>query len=468
MRASWGSMLAGVVGGADQGGAQQRRPGLGHRLAFAVGVAGLGGPGDSPVKERNCLPRREPGRVAHGGDQGGAADLGDAGQGAGEPGGVDPPVAGLAFGGVGGELGLDGAQQADLGGDLGGQVGERDRRVAGVELERRLGGGRSTRRPGRRLGGSLEALAITAVSRLTPSLSRAFGSAQRSSTARSATPRSPVSGVIGSSWRTRSLIRTLCSAPAWVSRSRGPDPPIQRRPLGAGQLQRLQPGRVEQRQPGQGVGVDAVGLGVPGQEPAQIRRLGRRHPVHQMPAAGEEHRDRQPRRPGRLDDHLQPGARPGTRPTPPPRPRRGSPRSATPCVSRPCCPASSSTRTVCALAMPRSIPTRRLIVHLVSLRSCRFTPARPQERRTIRPRSQGRHAPTAAPTHVLQPAPTSTGRATSLIRGIRGQPGVAIRSNGARPIRDLPRAELDATPRTSRDDHATLGPRCDQVPMSLT
>jgi hypothetical protein len=27
---------------------------------------------------------------------------------------------------VGGELGLDGAQQLDLGGDLGGQVGERD------------------------------------------------------------------------------------------------------------------------------------------------------------------------------------------------------------------------------------------------------------------------------------------------------------------------------------------------------
>ena len=94
--------------------------------------------GTSPVKDRNCLPSSEAGGVAHGGDERGAADVGDAGQGAGEPGGVDPPVGGFAFGGVGGELGLDGTQQADLGGDLGGQVGEGDGWVAGVELERRL------------------------------------------------------------------------------------------------------------------------------------------------------------------------------------------------------------------------------------------------------------------------------------------------------------------------------------------
>ena len=49
--------------------------------------------------------------------------------------------------------------------------------------------------------------------------SRARGSAWRSSTARSALPRSPVSGVIGISCRTRSLIRTLCSLAARVSRS---------------------------------------------------------------------------------------------------------------------------------------------------------------------------------------------------------------------------------------------------------
>jgi len=40
---------------------------------------------------------------------------------------------------VDGELGGDRSQEADLGGDLCGQVGESDRRVAGVALERGLG-----------------------------------------------------------------------------------------------------------------------------------------------------------------------------------------------------------------------------------------------------------------------------------------------------------------------------------------
>jgi len=39
------------------------------------------------------------------------------------------------------ELGVDGTQQPDLGGDLGGQIGERDRRVIAVELDRGLGSG---------------------------------------------------------------------------------------------------------------------------------------------------------------------------------------------------------------------------------------------------------------------------------------------------------------------------------------
>jgi hypothetical protein len=85
-------------------------------------------------------------------------------------------------------------------------------------------------------------------------------------------------------------------------------PPVQRRLLGAGQYQGPQPGRIEQRQPGQGVGVEAVGFGVPRQEPAQVGGLLRRDSEHLVAASGEEHRDRQPRGPGRLDHHLQPGA----------------------------------------------------------------------------------------------------------------------------------------------------------------
>ena len=45
-----------------------------------------------------------------------------------------------------------------------------------------------------------------------------------------------------------------------------------------------------------------------GAEPAQVRRLRRGHPVDIMAAAGEEHRDRQPRRPGRLEHHREPAA----------------------------------------------------------------------------------------------------------------------------------------------------------------
>ena len=72
----------------------------------------------------------------------------------------------------------------------------------------------------------------------------------------------------------------------------GAHPPVQRCPAGAGSCSGCKPGRVEQRQPGQRVGVDAVALGVPGQEPAQVRCLLRRHPEHPVTAGGKEHRDR--------------------------------------------------------------------------------------------------------------------------------------------------------------------------------
>ena len=62
-------------------------------------------------------------------------------------------------------------------------------------------------------------------------------------------------------------------------------------------------------------------------------------------------------------------------------------------------------------------------------------------------------------------------RPTSLIRGIRGRPGVAIRRRG-QILSDLPRPVLNATTQTSRDDHATLEPRrgggCSTSPVSLT
>ena len=53
---------------------------------------------------------------------------------------------------MGGQLGLDGAQQPDLGGDLGGQFGIRHRRVAAIELD---GGARGGAPLGRPLGARL-------------------------------------------------------------------------------------------------------------------------------------------------------------------------------------------------------------------------------------------------------------------------------------------------------------------------
>jgi hypothetical protein len=61
---------------------------------------------------------------------------------------------------------------------------------------------------------------------------------------------------------------------------------------------------------------------------------------------------------------------------------------------------------------------------------------------------------------VLQPAPTSLGRATSLIRGIGGRAEGGNQGNQAWRQRAVLRAVLNATPGTSREAHATLGPRC--------
>ena len=99
---------------------------------------------------------------------------------------------------MGGELGFDGPEKPDLGGHLGRQVGEGDTGVLAIELECCVGCGQP-------LFGAValwwpcEAAAMTRVRRALPALTRSWGSAQRSRTARSAAPMSPVSGVMGSS-----------------------------------------------------------------------------------------------------------------------------------------------------------------------------------------------------------------------------------------------------------------------------
>lgn len=90
---------------------------------------------------------------------------------------------------------------------------------------------------------------------------------------------------------------------------------------------------------------------------AQVGRLRRTHPEHQVAAPAEEQGDRQSRRPGGLDDHFEVPA--------------GVPASAAASTSArlstvgqhlrlaTVSPISSKIRTVCALAMPRSMPSRR-------------------------------------------------------------------------------------------------------------
>jgi hypothetical protein len=156
---------------------------------------------------------------------------------------------------------------------------------------------------------------IRASSRDRPAASRARGSAQCSRTTRSVLVNSPVSGVTGISWRTRSLIRRWCSAPCRLNRSHART----RRSSAAASTPGSSNGC---RLPGASSGSRArVSASMPlllacrDAKAAQVRRLGRGHPEHPVAAGGEEHRDRQPRRPGRLHHDLQPGARrrPGQR-----------------------------------------------------------------------------------------------------------------------------------------------------------
>jgi hypothetical protein len=69
---------------------------------------------------------------------------------------------------------------------------------------------------------------------------------------------------------------------------------------------------------------------------------------------------------------------------------------------------------------------------------------------------------------VLQPAPTSAGRATSLIRGIRGQAEGGNQRNEARRTGASLRAALNATPGPAGMLMQPWDFGVDQAPESLT
>ena len=197
-----------------------------------------------------------------------------------------------------GELGADGAQQPNLSGNLGGQADEVDGGVAAVELQRGAGGTQPLAGAGgaqvaiRGLGDHRGQLGLPG-----PGQSARVGVTFQDGQVGGAevtAQRAERQQLAGQVLDPLLVLGALPGEPVGDA-----DPPVQRGPVGAGQHQRGQPGRAGQRQPGQGIGVDAVGLGVPGQEPAQVGGLLRGNPEHRMAAGGKEHRDRQPRRPGR-------------------------------------------------------------------------------------------------------------------------------------------------------------------------
>jgi hypothetical protein len=88
-----GAELAGGVGGPDHGGPAQGRPGLGHRLALAAGLAGPRGQAQAGLE---VMAAGEPGGLAHDGGHGRAAGLGQARQRPGDLARVGFTVSGLA------------------------------------------------------------------------------------------------------------------------------------------------------------------------------------------------------------------------------------------------------------------------------------------------------------------------------------------------------------------------------------
>ena len=196
-----------------------------------------------------------------------------------------------------------------------------------------------------------------------------------------------------------------------------------------------------------------------------------------MPAGGEEHRDRQPRRPGRLDHHLQPGARRAPRPAPRPPPRPGSPPSAAPAGGTTSLPSPSSTRTVCVAgdaqihSRPGDVSSDIALSSLPTRTDASGRPRRATRRSTAtapRTTSAGRASRSRHPLMCCKRARPRPGRPTSLIRDSVTGPAVAIRRNETPRRHDAtPRAALDATHRTSRAAHATRDHQRDQHRRSL-
>ena len=114
------------------------------------------------------------------------------------------------------------------------------------------------------------------------------------------------SSSIGIAWRASSRSRTLWRVAVSVSRSAARTRRSNDAAGPFGQLEALQAaGSTIARRASASASIE-LALACCDKNRRRCRRLGRAHPVDHMAPADEEHRHRQPRRPGRLDDHLQP------------------------------------------------------------------------------------------------------------------------------------------------------------------
>jgi hypothetical protein len=161
------------------------------------------------------------------------------------------------------EFGLGGPEQADLGVDLGGQVGEGHRGVVAVQLQRGVGGGKP-------LGSALGALLTVRSLGDQPAKPDLANPEQGVGVGAGALQHRQVGvaevtcqGAGGQQLADQVLDAALVLGCLLGEPVAGPHATVQRGPLGAGQLQRVHSRRVDQGQARQGVGVDTVGLGLP-------------------------------------------------------------------------------------------------------------------------------------------------------------------------------------------------------------
>jgi hypothetical protein len=401
--------LAGGVGRADQLLAEPGGAGLGDRLALAVGLAGLRRPGGQPGERLEPTRRPEALRSAHRGDQQRRADLGDAGQAAGQLVGLDLAVGPLAGLLVGLLLAKHRAQKPDLGGQLGSQILVGHDGVVAVQGHRSLGNPQPGTRPSLGLDHG-EAARRAGEQHLGDPLRP--GLQQRAGVAvlleHGQVPDTHLAGehIIQGRIQLAGQVADadLVGGGLLGQPLAGPHPPVQAGPGAAGQLEWLQALGVHQRQPGQGLGVDGVGLGMPRQKPPQISGLGRGHRYTVWP--------RRPKKTA-TGSHAGPVGSITTSSRVP----AGAPASAAASITanassvgrvrrRPrTWPVWSRIATVWAVVMPRSMPSSRRSATTPPSRSgdMMLPTARPV---ATAPRSSS--CPATAPTHVESTGPASS------------------------------------------------------------